>query len=596
MCTTLNKKFQDSVKRFGSRKALLYKREGKYRHLTYHELAQKVKIFAKGLLRLGVKKKDRVALISENRPEWAITDLALIHIGAINVALFPTLPIRQVEYVVKDCDAEIVIVSGKSHLEKALALKQSIPKLRTITMDCEAEPSRDVMSFERVYELGRQSKIPDSEFENLWQSVKPDDWATIIYTSGTTGLPKGAILTHKNFVSNVEACIERIPFRPSEVILSFLPLNHVLPRMADHYTPLTCGATIAYVEDLAKLRENACEVRPHYVTLVPRVLEMIKDRLEMALAKESETKRKMFHRALEVGKSRLDLLQKGRRVPFALRLKFWLMNRLVFSKVRKKLGMQRLKYFISGGAPLPKAVNEFFASMGLQILEGYGLTETSPVVTVNPPSKIKIGTVGPPISGVEVRIADDGEILVRGDNVMLGYYKKEDETRKTIDEDGWLHTGDVGQIDEDGYLKITDRKKDIIVLASGKKVAPQPIENRLTESPYISQVVLVGDKKTTIGALIVPNFDNIREWAKLHCINIPLEDERKLVASKEVHSLIRNEIDRLSEGLAPFEKIHRFRLICEEFSIEHGELTPTLKIKRGVVYQKFAEIIRQMYE
>ena len=592
---TLISYFQSIASKYADAPAILHKKKAKFVPITYAELAEQVRVFASGLRALGTENGDRIGLISENRPEWAIADLALIHLGAINVAMFPTLPYEQVKYIALETEIKLLVVSGKAHLEKGLKLKEHFPTLTIVTMDCPEDPSRNVVTFSRVMELGRENLMSQEEFEKLWSSVEPDDIATIIYTSGTSGIPKGVMLTHTNFVSNIEASLEAIPFKPNEVILSVLPLNHVLPRMADHYTPLCTGSTIAYAEDYAKVRDNAVEVKPHYITLVPRFFESIKEKLEEAFSKEPEGRRRTLEWAMGIGEKRCKLIQDGRRVPLALAVKWMIANRLVLSKVRAKMGMSRLRNFISGGAALPKATAEFFASLGLIILEGYGLTETSPVVSVNRARDFRFGTVGRPLRGIEVRIAEDGEILVRGHCVMKGYYKKPAETSDAIDEEGWFHTGDIGELDDRGYLRITDRKKDIIVLASGKKVAPQAIENKLQESPYINQVVLIGDGYTTVTALIVPNWEKIKEWASIFKLKLPLEKKSDLAESPEVKQLIKAEIQRLSAGLADFEKVHRFTILLDEISIEGGELTPTLKVRRKFVSEKYADLIAEMY-
>ncbi len=593
--STLVKKFQSSVRKYPKKNALLFKKEGRYRGITYKELAEKVRLFASGLKALNVQRGDRIALLSENRVEWIICDLAMLHIGAVCVAMFPSYTVEQIRYIVTDSGSEIMIVSGQTQLEKALHMKESVPTLRTITMDCFPDPKKDVLTFERLLELGKENPISEIELNKLGEMVKDNDLVTIIYTSGTTGEPKGVMLSHKNFVSNIEAALEVIPYKTGEVILSVLPLNHVLPRMADYYTSITKGCCIALAESYATVRENALEVRPHYVTLVPRFFEAMREKLLKALDKEPARKKALVKTALEVGRKRCELLQARKGLPISLLVKWWLYDKLVLSKIRASLGMDRLKNFISGGAPLPRANALFFASLGLIILEGYGLTETSPVTNVNSPRRFKFGTVGPPLRNVQLRIADDGEILVKAPSVMLGYYKKEEETRKAIDEEGWFHTGDIGEIDEDGYLKITDRKKDIIVLASGKKVAPQPIENALQESPYISSAVLFGDKRTTITALIVPNLENVKTWAKLHNVHLEFSNLEALGENEKLRELIRSEIERLTVRLADFEKIHRFTLVMNEFCVESGEVTPTMKVRRKVVQEKYKDIIDKMY-
>jgi long-chain acyl-CoA synthetase len=592
---TLNWMFQMSVEKFGDSPALSRKVAGKYSAITYREMATKVRALASGLVASGIEKGDRIALISENRPEWAIADIGIMHIGAINVAIFPTLPAGQVHYIVADSGAKIIIVSDRKQLTKALEVKKTLPKLRIITMDCTADAANDVMTFNDVSRQGEASSFSETDYEQRWQGIQPNDRASIIYTSGTTGDPKGAILSHYNFASNVEAAQEVLTFHHGDVLLSFVPLNHVMGRLVDHYLPLSCGSMIAYVENLRRLRQNIGEVKPHYMLLVPRVLEMFQEGLMGTIGKEPPRKRKFFDWALSVGKRSCEEIQEKQHVSPLLAFQCWLANKLVFSKIRERMGLQRLKLFFSGGAPLSKTTAEFFSAMRLTILEGYGLTETSPLVAVNRLNHVKFGTVGLPVKGVEVMLDEDGEILVRGPNVMQGYHKKSKESAEAIDSGGWFHTGDIGELDGDGFLKITDRKKNLLVLANGKKVAPQPIENRLLESNYISQIILLGDKRSTVTALIVPNFKSLRDWTKERDIPVNSDDTGELTRHPEVRRLIQDEIQRLSHDLASFEKVHRFSLIDHEFTVETGELTPTLKVRRRVVMEKHKDLIEAMY-
>ncbi len=595
MTDTLNRMFQMSVQRFADSPALSSKVDGLYRSITFREMGMKVRAFSSGLLTLGVEKGDRIALISENRPEWAIADMGIMHIGAVNVAIFPTLPSGQVRFIVDDAGAKIIIVSDEKQLRKALEVKKTVSDLRIITMDFPGDAGNDVMTIDELMERGEASFLGDSDYEKHWQGVRPDDWASIIYTSGTTGDPKGAILSHRNFASNVESAQDVLTFGHGDVLLSFVPLNHAMGRLVDHYLPLSCGSTIAYVENLRRLRQNLGEVKPHYMLLVPRVLEMFHEGLMGSIDKESPRRQKFFRWGLSVGKRSRKENQHKKGPSLLLAFQCWLADRFVFSKIRDRLGLRRLKLFFCGGAPLSRTTAEFFSALRLPILEGYGLTETSPLVSVNRLDHIKIGTVGPPVKGVEVRLDEDGEILVRGPNVMQGYYKKPEESAEAIDSEGWFHTGDVGMFDEDGFLRITDRKKNLLVLINGKKVAPQPIENRMLESEYISQIILLGDKRNIVTALIVPNFKALARWTREYNMGINPDDAGELTRHPDVHRLIQAEIQRLSHDLAGFEKIHRFSLIDHEFTVENGELTPTLKVRRRVVMERCKDLIEAMY-
>jgi long-chain acyl-CoA synthetase len=590
MAGTVNRMFQESQKRFGPYAAILRKDEGAYRPMTYSELGEKVRRFSCGLAALGAKKgDDTVAMIAENRPEWAIADLGILHNGSVNVAVFPTLPAEQVRYIVNDSGAMILLASGRQ-LEKALEVKRTVPGLRIVALDG-AAGSGDIMAFEDVLRLGEDNT---GDFEGRWQGVGPDDRASIVYTSGTTGEPRGAVLTHRNFTSNVEAAQDALTLKPGDIVLSFLPLNHCLGRMADHYVPLSYGSAIAYVDNVRSLRQTIAEVRPHYMVLVPRVFEMFREGMLARVSGERILRRFVFRWAMSAGKGCCDRAQAGGGIPPLLELRRRIADWMVFRNIRKTLGLDRLKFFVSGSAPISMATAGFFCSMGFSILEGYGLTETSPLVAVNRPGFIRFGTVGFPVKGVEVRIAPDGEILVRGPNVMLGYHNRPRETEEVIGPDGWFHTGDIGAIDEGGYLRIIDRKKSLIVLSNGKKVAPQPVENLLLESPYVSQVMLVGDNESTVSAMIVPAFERVRERLR--------EDGMKgdagngeLVKAPEVNYLIRSEIQRLSINLAEFERVRQFTLLDHEFSVESGELTPTLKIRRNVVAGRYRDAIVKMY-
>ncbi len=593
---TLPEMFHRTVERFPEVPALRGSARGAYQSITYRKMSEKVRNLGKGLIALGIAAKDHGALLSENRPEWAITDMALAHIGAVNVALFPSIPTSQVEFAIQDSHAKFIVVSDSTQLKKALEIRDRNKGLRIISM--ETPPSGDavdVLSFDEVIEIGRSSPDTDAEFERRKQGIRSDDWASIIYTSGTTGEPKGVILSHYNFVSNVEAAREVFHFQPGEVLLSFVPLNHVMGRLVDHYLPLSTGSTVVYVESLLRLRQNLLEIKPHYMLLVPRVIEMFHEGLLANIAREPVKNRKIFNWALSVGKKCCTHKEKTRAIPL-LNLILWrIADSLVYRKIRSRLGLDRLKFFFSGGASLPRAIAEFFCALKINIMEGYGLSETSPLVTVNPSNLLKYGTVGLPIKGVEVKIAYDGEILVRGPNVMKGYYNRPAETGEAIDTDGWLHTGDIGQFDEDGYLTITDRKKNLIVLSNGKKVAPQPFENRLAESSFISHAVIIGDKRSAITALVAPEFKNLREWAETNRPDGGPLDNTALARHPETERFIKNEIDRLLPDLADFEKIRKFTIVGEEFTVENGALTPTLKIKKPIILDRYKDAIEEMY-
>jgi len=591
---TVNEMFQGSVAQFADLPALARKRQGQYQPTTYRELAVQVRQFASGLAAIGVVAADRIALISENRPEWVIADLGMLALGAVNVPMFPTVPAAQVEYIVGDSGARVLIVSDGKQLGKGLAVRRSLPGLTLVAMDAPSEPENGVMGFQEAMSRGAASLLDDADYEARWRNVQPDDLASIVYTSGTTGDPKGVMLTHRNLAANTESCHDAMRFEPGDVFLSFLPLNHCLERVGGYYLPLRSGCQIAYAESLHRLRENIRETRPTCMVLVPRVCEAFHGAILERVAKGPPVQRRLVGWALAVGRRRIERLRQRRPVGLVVGAQWGLADALVLRRLREAAGFDRLRAFISGGAPLGLETALFFHSAGMPILEGYGLTESSPVITFSRPGRWKLGTVGQPLRGVEVRIGENGEICCRGPNVTKGYYRKPEATAEAIDQEGWLHTGDIGDLDRDGFLRITDRLKDLLVLTNGKKVAPQPIESTLQASPYVAQVVLVGDRQATVGALIVPAFDRVREWATQQGINLP-DDHRGIAENPEVERLIRGEIDRLSGDLADFERIHGFTLLDHEFTLESGELTPTLKVKRRVVVERHAEALARLY-
>jgi long-chain acyl-CoA synthetase len=584
---TLSKAFWRSVEQHGEKPALLVKREKQYRPITYTELGRRVYAFARALHELGVRKGDRVSILSENCPEWAITDWATLCLGAITVPIYPTLTAPQVQEILCDSEPKVLVVSDKKQLRKACEAVEGTG-LNPQMICIEPDSGSETPSFEQM--LNQPGALTESELRAMVESSQPDDIITFIYTSGTTGEPKGAMLTHRNLISNIEAVLQIIDCRPDDLFLSFLPLSHVFERMGGHFLPIYAGLTIAYAESLFTLANDIVEVKPTLMLGVPRFYASVMDRILASARQMPPLRQKLFYRTLEVGKVYSRCIREGRPVPLGVRLQHAVLDKLVAAKIRERVG-GRLRFFVSGGAALPKEVAEFFHAFGILILEGYGLTETSPVLTVNPPSAPRFGSVGKPIPGVEITIAEDGEILARGPNIMLGYYKKPEATAAAIDPDGWFHTGDVGYMDADGYLYITDRKKDIIVLANGKNVAPQPIENLLKQSELVQEAVVYGDGMSAPVALIVPNMDALRAFAKQEGIEA---DGDALLNHDAVQKRFRQELERVNRELADFQRVKSFRLISKPFSIETGELTPTLKVKRRVVAEKYAHLLQEM--
>jgi len=569
---------------------LRYKRGGAYRDLSTREVERQIRLAALGLRDLGLERGDRVAILSENRPEWTIADLAIQCLGAVNVPIYATLLAEQIQFILADCAAQAVVCSTVQQLAKIEAIRPHLPRLRSVIL-LDPVPTKGIISWSELVTAGsRLDASHPQRFDQLCGAVQPQDLASIIYTSGTTGVPKGVMLTHANFVSNVRATVAVIPISEDDVALSFLPLSHVFERMVE-YAYLSQGATIAFAESIDTLPQNLAEVRPTIVAAVPRVFEKFFARVMEAARGGSPLKRQILHWAIGVGRKRAPYLLEARPLPGWLRLQAALADRLVFAKVRARTG-GRLRFFISGSAPLAPDLARFFWGAGLPVYEGYGLTETSPVITVNRPGKVRLGTVGAVVPGVEVKIAADGEILTRGPNLMQGYYQNE-EANKQVFQDGWFCTGDIGQVDADGFLTITDRKKDIIKTSGGKMIAPQPLENALKASRYIANAVVVGERRNFIAALLVPNFENLARYCQEAGLGaLPLPEQ---MAHPKVQALYGKEVARVTEGRARFEQIKTFRLLARDFSLEEGELTPTLKVRRNVVEKKYHALIQSIY-
>jgi long-chain acyl-CoA synthetase len=575
--------------------AMRYKKDGRWLDISVAEFEETVRSFSTGLRGLGIKPGDRVAILSENRPEWNLSDLAILALGGTSVPIYSTLLGWQIEFLLNDSAASGVIVSNEEQLKKILEICRHCPTLRAIIIcDPPADYDRQrVTTFQSVVALGAEieSKEGRGRFDELLARPRPDDLATIVYTSGTTGNPKGAMLTHRNIVSNVAASMEMVPFRPNDIAISILPLSHILERMAE-FAYLHQGGTIVYAESLTKVAENLQEVKPDVFCAVPRLFEKMQERIMETVSAAPAARQKIFHWALGVAKERLPYVVERRPMPRGLAFKSAVADRLVFSKIKERLG-GRIRFIISGGAPLSPELAAFFIGAGIDILEGYGLTETSPVITANTFENRRIGSVGKTIPGVEVKIASDGEILTRGPHVMAGYYNNPEATAQVIDADGWFHTGDIGELDADGFLTITDRKKDLLITAYGKNIAPQPLENLLKTSAYISTPVLIGDRRKFLTALIVPNFEKIEREAK--GLGVDVSSRETLVNDPQVRAMLQKEIDRFNRNLSRQEQIRRFRLIPEDFTIETGEITPSMKVKRKVVDEKFKGLIEEMY-
>ena len=589
---TLVDLFEEAVTHKSRPDALRVKRDGDYRPLSSAEVRSQVQGVVAGLMNLGVEPGDRIALLSENRPEWLVSDIAILSAGAINVPVYPTLPSNQIEGLLNDAGVKIIILSTSEQLEKIQEIQSKIPSLQvTVVMDLEESESDSLRSFDSLREKGEQAWQSDpAAYQKVRQGIGPQDVATIIYTSGTTGPPKGVMLSHANIVANVLELSRVFDFDHRDSVLSLLPLSHIFERVA-HYLMFYCGVSIAYAESIEKVPINMQEVHPTVVACVPRFFEKLYDRVMESRQLSSGLKRILGDWAFGVGERHTRHVLQGTSPPPGLALQRFLASKLVFAKLQQRIG-GRLRFFISGGAPLDPSLAEFFLSAGILVLEGYGLTETSPVIAVNVPNCFRFGTVGQPLPGLEVRIAEDGEVLTRGPSVMLGYYNRPEETREVIKE-GWFHTGDIGHLDADGFLKITDRKKDLIVTAGGKNVAPQPIERLLKASPVLLNAVVLGDKRPYLCALVVPNPETITDQGREQ--GLSFESYGELLHSPQIQEFLMEAVEKSTAGLASFETVKKVIPVEKDFTIEDGELTPTLKVKRRVVEKRFKDEIEALY-
>ncbi len=588
---TLVELFFEAVERVDSDDAMRYRvGPDDWRSISHRDLLQRVTRTALGLESLGVERGQRVAILSENRPEWAQADFAALCAGIPDVPIYDTLPSNQVAYILNDAEVRLIFVSTTAQLEKVLAVWDDVPSLEhAVLFDGDVEDTR-VIALDLLMEKGREAEEEGrggSAFRERALQATPDDVATMLYTSGTTGSPKGVLLSHYNIYSNVQAVNELFTAGPEDTATSFLPLSHILERMVDYWF-FSNGVTIAYVHDIDLVADSLVEVQPTMAVSTPRLYEKVYDRV----ISQAGVKGKLVAWASRVAARWSEAKLAGRSPGLATSVQHAIADRLVYSKLRGRIG-GKLRFFISGGAPLAYHVAQFFHGANVLILEGYGLTETSPVTNVNTETDLRLGTVGKPVPGTEIRIAADGEILVRGPQVMQGYYNLPDATAEAIDEEGWFSTGDVGEIDVDGYLKITDRKKDIIVTAGGKNIAPQPVENRVKQSAFIDEAVMVGDRRPYAILLLVPNTVKLEEWAETQGIT---ERGEALLRDERVRQKLEEESLGNLEGFARFERPKKTALLAAEFTVEGGVLTPTQKVKRRVVEERFADVIRALYE
>ncbi|HUG40062.1 MAG TPA: long-chain fatty acid--CoA ligase [Longimicrobiales bacterium] len=587
---TLVELFFQAVERFDSGDALRRRvGPGEWQSIGHRELLERVRRTALGLGSLGLERGQRVAILSENRPEWAQADWAALCAGITDIPVYDTLPSNQIAYILNDAEIRLIFVSNPEQLRKVEEIWEEVPSLRrAVLFDGESGDER-VLTLAELEERGAAAEAAGrgADFKERALQCGPDDIATMLYTSGTTGKPKGVLLSHNNIHSNVRACMRLFEAGPADRAVSFLPLSHILERMVDYWL-FSMGVTVAYVHDIALVAESLREVHPTIAASTPRLYEKVYD----AVLSQTGVKGKLVHWAAGVGRRWTDAKLAGRSPGPLTAIQHAVADRLVFAKLRGRIGGS-LRFFISGGAPLADHVAKFFYGAGVLLLEGYGLTETSPVTNVNTEKDLRFGTVGKPVPGTEVMIAEDGEILIRGPQVMKGYYKLPEATAEAMDADGWFHTGDVGQIDADGYLKITDRKKDIIVTAGGKNIAPQPIENRVKESAFVDEAVMIGDRRPYAVLLLVPNRAKLEEWAG--AAGIRAEGPSLLEEAKVREKMEQESLGKLA-GLARFERPKKIALLEGEFTVENGILTPSMKVKRRVVEERFGSVIEALYQ
>lgn len=576
---------------------LNYKRDGAWRSISSRELAEKVRTVTMGLYALGVRAGDHVGLLSENRVEWTIADLGVINCGAADVPIYATQAPKQVAYILRDAGVEFLFISNQAQFDRIRDVLNSCPKLRVIVSFDPISVSRSmVMNFNDFLTWGRAADQSEPQlYETLRSSVQPDTIATLIYTSGTTGDPKGVMLTHNNLVSNALTNCRVAKMTENEVALSFLPFSHIFERTTV-YMYMYAGATLYYSQSIETVAQDLAESRPQFMTSVPRLFEKIYARAMEKAEEGGPIKAAIARWAVNVGRKWAEVVTRGEEPGGLLNLQHSIADKLVFSKWRAAMG-GRVRALVSGGAPLATELALIFRGAGLPIYQGYGLTESSPTISTNSPESNRIGSVGKPIPGVKVKIAEDGEILCSGPNVMRGYYNRGEETQNALETDAegcvWLHTGDIGYLDPDGFLFITDRKKDLLKTSGGKYIAPQPIENAIKRSRFVNQVVVIGDQRKFPSALIVPQMDALQAYAAQN--GIATNDTAQLLKNPKIIGLMEKEVEKCTSDLSHYERVKAVLLLDRELTIESGELTPTLKVKRRVVVEKHKKLIDRLY-
>jgi long-chain acyl-CoA synthetase len=598
---TINELFLQAMKDHQKPDAFLTKTGRRYRGIASRDVLLKVAALAQAFQKMGIGPGERVALLSENRLEWALTDYAILGLGAVTVPLYSTLLEGDVEFILRDSGSKGIVVSARDQLKKVLAVWGSVPALKFIVaMDSEPGEFPDVLRWKEL--AGREAAAGPDPVKSLEAQAfrsQPGDVASIVYTSGTTGVFKGVVLTHANIASNIQACDRLFNFHPGDIGMAFLPLAHIFERMIDFYY-MAQGVSIAYAESIDSLPQNLREVRPTLMAVVPRLVEKIREKVMEEVRHLPPSKQRLFGWALRTGREWFPYRLSGRHAPVGLSVKRALADKFVYSKIRSQMG-GRLRLLISGAAPLSQELAEFFFSIGIPIYEGYGLTETSPVIAVNHPGAVKLGTVGQVIPGVEVRLGEETEdavghsgreILVRGPNVTPGYYLQDERNGEAF-ADGWFHTGDLGLLDGEGFLSITGRKKNLFKTSGGKYVSPEKLENLFQGHRYVAQLVVLGDSRKFVGSLIVPNFAALESYAREQ--GIDYNGREDLVKNENVHAFLQAEVDETCKHLPPHERIRQIALLQTELTIAAGELSATLKVKRPVVEERYRELIEEMF-
>ncbi|MBJ47905.1 MAG: long-chain acyl-CoA synthetase [Candidatus Marinimicrobia bacterium] len=592
---TVSELFKNTVNEHSSKELYYYKKGSDWSSINGKTILYTVTDITNALISKSVSKNTKVGILSTNSPKWAMIDYGIICSGSATVSIYPTLIPSQISYIVNDSGLKALFLENEDQLAKINEIWEDCTSLEFVVMmnDSFESETDKIIKFSTFLDIGMKygNENPKS-FEKSCSSITESDLLTLIYTSGTTGTPKGVMLTHGNLTSNIKATLEAQQFERNEIFLSFLPLSHVFERMCGHFCAFAIGATTYYAENMESVVDNMKIARPTRLISVPRLYEKIHAKIITGIERAPKLKKIIFFWALSVGKKVSSLKYSNKSVNVFLNIKYKIAEKLIFDKVKNTFG-GRLKNFISGGAPLSIKLADFFQSLGLLIVEGYGLTETSPIITANTAKNYKFGTVGMPLSNVEVKIAEDGEILAKGPNVMKGYYNKVEETNLVIDVDGWFHTGDIGKIDDDGYLKITDRKKSLIVTSGGKNIAPAPLENSILNSIYVEQCLVIGDGKNFISALIVPNYESLKDYLKSN--NIDLNSREAMIEHKSVLKLFDKEISESMINFSKFERVKKYKLLTDLWTLENEEITPSMKVVRKKVISNYSNIIEEIY-